>query len=71
MISVVDQLEDKLITRIAQDTLASAVRKVLTVATINLTGGEPVGRPNDHPPAGAKVLLGLQMWRLTSTRGSH
>jgi hypothetical protein len=63
-----DQLGDKLdYPNRAQGMLASASTKELTVATMNLTGGEPVGRLNDHPRAGAKVLLGLQLWRLTST----
>jgi hypothetical protein len=62
------QLDDKLdYPNRAQGTLASASTKELTVPTISLTGGEPVGRLNDHPRAGAKVLLGLQLWRLTST----
>jgi hypothetical protein len=44
-----DQLDDKLdYTNRAQGTLASASTRELTVATISLTGGEPVGRLNDH-----------------------
>jgi hypothetical protein len=54
--------DDKLdYTNRAQGTLASASTKELTVATISLTGGELVGRLDDHPRAGAKVLLGLQL----------
>jgi hypothetical protein len=63
-----DQLDDKLdYTNRAQGTLASASTKELTVATISLTGGEPVGRLNDHFRTGAKALLGLQLRRSTST----
>ena len=63
-----DQLDDKLdYTNRAQGTLASASTKELTVATISLTGCEPVGRLNDHFRAGAKALLVLQLGRLAST----
>jgi hypothetical protein len=62
-----DQLDDKLdYTNRGQGTLASASTKELTVATISLTGGESMGRLNDHFRAGAKALLGLQLRRLTS-----
>jgi len=42
------------------------VTKELALATISLVGGETVGRLIDQARARAKVLLGLQLWRLTA-----